>query len=46
MTRIDIELVNKGIFEIHSWGYVAGNDIYRYRREPRASGENLLILTY
>ena len=42
------EKVNKGIFEIHSWGYVAGsnNDTYRYRREPRASGENLLILTY
>lgn len=42
------EKVNKGIFEIHSWGYVAGstNDTYTYRRGPRASGENLLILTY
>lgn len=38
------EKVDKGIFEIHSWGSV--NDTYRYRREPRASGENLLILTY
>lgn len=42
------EKVDKGIFEIHSWGYVAGstNDTYTYRRGPRASGENLLILTY
>ena len=38
------EKVNKGIFEIHSWGSV--NNTYTYRRGPRASGENLLILTY
>ena len=38
------EKVNKGIFEIHSWG--STNDKYGYRRGPRASGENLLILTY